>query len=304
MLFLQRDPEGYRDSVNLYAGFRWDTVNMRDPTGRSSHGSLKACLDDVASNYGGSASLQNRCQKLYGGGEQPGLLRRAWAWITGANNAAQSAAEEMVLAPVQRQRAISGRRIELAMTDAEAEQLARGVGGEAYRQTRDVALGGAAGKGIGIAAAPLTKINLLRRSGSLGADLDDADDYIAFAHGTSASFARAIARAGPNRKKSIANMTGSHEPGSFFTHLVGPPGDPGPGLQNAANWASGRYPGNSAVLIGRMKKSDFAELEARGLVRTRPVSPWSDEVKETIFKPGAFRFLRNKTTWQVLDIGK
>src|SRR5262245_61584715 len=33
-LFLQRDPSNYSDSVNLYAGFRHDPVNMRDPTGR------------------------------------------------------------------------------------------------------------------------------------------------------------------------------------------------------------------------------------------------------------------------------
>jgi hypothetical protein len=33
-LFLQRDPNGYEDSVNLYAGMRWDPVNLRDPTGR------------------------------------------------------------------------------------------------------------------------------------------------------------------------------------------------------------------------------------------------------------------------------
>ncbi len=32
-LFLQRDPNGYEDSVNLYAGMRWDPVNLRDPTG-------------------------------------------------------------------------------------------------------------------------------------------------------------------------------------------------------------------------------------------------------------------------------
>jgi hypothetical protein len=32
-LFLQRDPFGYEDSVNLYAGMKRETVNMRDPTG-------------------------------------------------------------------------------------------------------------------------------------------------------------------------------------------------------------------------------------------------------------------------------
>lgn len=35
-LFLQRDPEGYRDSVNLYAGFGNDPVNRIDPTGMDS----------------------------------------------------------------------------------------------------------------------------------------------------------------------------------------------------------------------------------------------------------------------------
>lgn len=33
-MFLQRDPEGYADSVNLYAGMAWDPINNRDPTGR------------------------------------------------------------------------------------------------------------------------------------------------------------------------------------------------------------------------------------------------------------------------------
>ena len=32
--FLQRDPSGYADSVNMYAGFAWDPVNLKDPTGR------------------------------------------------------------------------------------------------------------------------------------------------------------------------------------------------------------------------------------------------------------------------------
>ena len=32
--FLQPDPVGHADSVNLYAGMAWDPVNLRDPTGR------------------------------------------------------------------------------------------------------------------------------------------------------------------------------------------------------------------------------------------------------------------------------
>ena len=31
--FLQRDPSGYADSVNMYAGFANDPVNLKDPTG-------------------------------------------------------------------------------------------------------------------------------------------------------------------------------------------------------------------------------------------------------------------------------
>ena len=33
--FLQRDPSGYADSVNMYAGFAWDPVNLKDPSGRA-----------------------------------------------------------------------------------------------------------------------------------------------------------------------------------------------------------------------------------------------------------------------------
>ena len=36
--FLQRDPSGYADSVNMYAGFANDPVNLKDPTGRQTHG--------------------------------------------------------------------------------------------------------------------------------------------------------------------------------------------------------------------------------------------------------------------------
>jgi hypothetical protein len=32
--FLQRDPVAYQDALNLYAGYAWDPVNLRDPTGQ------------------------------------------------------------------------------------------------------------------------------------------------------------------------------------------------------------------------------------------------------------------------------
>jgi hypothetical protein len=43
-LFLQRDPNGYEDSVNLYAGMAWDPVNGRDPTGRQVPSPNNRCL--------------------------------------------------------------------------------------------------------------------------------------------------------------------------------------------------------------------------------------------------------------------
>ena len=46
-MFLQRDPNGYEDSVNLYAGFRWDPVNNRDPTGRLTKEEAKRALEGL-----------------------------------------------------------------------------------------------------------------------------------------------------------------------------------------------------------------------------------------------------------------
>ena len=56
-LFLQRDPHGYEDSVNLYAGFRWDPVNLRDPTGEAACGGL--CIAGVAVAVVGLAMIPN-----------------------------------------------------------------------------------------------------------------------------------------------------------------------------------------------------------------------------------------------------
>jgi RHS repeat-associated protein len=40
--FLQRDPVAYQDALNLYAGYAWDPVNLRDPTGEFVCGGLCA----------------------------------------------------------------------------------------------------------------------------------------------------------------------------------------------------------------------------------------------------------------------
>lgn len=55
-MFLQRDPNGYEDSVNLYAGMRWDPVNLRDPTGMGVN--LAAGGAGAVLGFGFSVALQ------------------------------------------------------------------------------------------------------------------------------------------------------------------------------------------------------------------------------------------------------
>ena len=53
--FLQRDPSGYADSVNMYAGFAWDPVNLKDPTGHevaTTTAMAGACLGGAAFGVG------------------------------------------------------------------------------------------------------------------------------------------------------------------------------------------------------------------------------------------------------------
>jgi len=59
---------------------------------------------------------------------------------------------------------------------------------------------------------------------------------ISFAHGTSLENARSMQQIGLNEAAARANSLGSHTPGAFFTHLLGPPEEPGPGLQMAYEW--------------------------------------------------------------------
>lgn len=58
--FLQRDPEGYVDSVNVYAAMANDPVNNRDPTGRDAENDreVAACL--------AAHETREYCQSVYG----------------------------------------------------------------------------------------------------------------------------------------------------------------------------------------------------------------------------------------------
>ncbi|MEQ9504531.1 MAG: RHS repeat-associated core domain-containing protein [Deltaproteobacteria bacterium] len=72
-MFLQRDPNGYEDSVNLYAGMRWDPVNLRDPTGRETK-EYQECVSDPHRDA-------DYCQQMFGDLE---AVPSAWDRVKGA----------------------------------------------------------------------------------------------------------------------------------------------------------------------------------------------------------------------------
>lgn len=93
--FLQRDPHGYEDSVNLYAGFAHDPINNRDPTGMGT----KEIAECLANKYGD----QEYCELVYGDTPETswwgrltsgGILARLWGAEEEAEEAIKAAAGE------------------------------------------------------------------------------------------------------------------------------------------------------------------------------------------------------------------
>lgn len=124
-----------------------------------------------------------------------------------------------------------------------------------------------------------------------------------FAHGTSPENAHNILRVGLNRAAALAASFGSHVPGAFFAHVLGPPAHPGPGLQMAYEWGK-RHSAMPVVLIGQLPERVFRELEASGLIVTQPV-PGAKEAyevpPETIFYPDAYPLVNQHVQWQIAD---
>ena len=60
-LFLQRDPVAYVDALNLYAGFGWDPVNNRDPTGEAAEQMQRQ--DDLALLQGRMSKEEYRARQ-------------------------------------------------------------------------------------------------------------------------------------------------------------------------------------------------------------------------------------------------
>jgi hypothetical protein len=126
---------------------------------------------------------------------------------------------------------------------------------------------------------------------------------ISFAHGTSLENARSMQQIGLNEAAARANSLGSHTPGAFFTHLLGPPEEPGPGLQMAYEWGL-RHSPMPVVLIGKLPEHIFQELEASGLIITQPVPGAKAEYQvplETVFYPASYPAVNQYVHWQIID---
>lgn len=126
---------------------------------------------------------------------------------------------------------------------------------------------------------------------------------MSFAHGTSLESAQDIQHKGLNRAAALAHSFGSHTPGAFFAHILGPPGYPGPGLQMAYEWGK-RHSDMPVVLIGQLPEPVFYSLVAAGLIVNQPVPGAPDAYQvpsETVFHIASYSMVNQYVHWQMLD---
>ena len=126
---------------------------------------------------------------------------------------------------------------------------------------------------------------------------------LSFAHGTSLENARSIQQIGLDRAAALAHSFGSHIPGAFFAHLLGPPSHPGPGMQMAYEWGK-RHSDMPVLLIGQLPEEVFHALEAAGLVATQPVPGVPDDYQvplETVFYDASYSVVNQHVQWQIVD---
>ncbi len=124
-----------------------------------------------------------------------------------------------------------------------------------------------------------------------------------FAHGTARTYAEDIAANGLNTGAARAASRGGrvNSPGSFFTHEIGPPDNPGPGLQPAYEWGL-RHSPRPVVLIATLPESVYLDVERQGLVRVeRFVGATDDDPLQTVFSPESFPTVNRQATWEVFD---
>ena len=133
----------------------------------------------------------------------------------------------------------------------------------------------------------------------------DADGMRSFAHGTSLAYAQEIVATGIDAEATTAASFGSNKisvPGSFHTHELGPPSNPGLGLEAAFLWAGNRFgKEQAAVVIINMPEEMYQDLEKSGLVRVESVPGFPGFPNQTVFLPDALSILNQfRGIWQIL----
>jgi hypothetical protein len=166
-MFLQRDPFGYEDSVNLYAGLKHDPINNRDPTGTNIVTS-KACFPIVG------------CFETCDGDDCPATLsERAEGWISEklsslwSTHAPQVAKDEVDIqsARLRKPGIENARELRSNLVRGAEEASAGEVGGRDHFALSNVEAEELAGNATKIAAvvvattivAPAIRINLINK---------------------------------------------------------------------------------------------------------------------------------------------
>ncbi|WP_410659208.1 SpvB/TcaC N-terminal domain-containing protein [Amycolatopsis sp. lyj-112] len=134
-----------------------------------------------------------------------------------------------------------------------------------------------------------------------GTSDDDDDDYVDFAHGATTESATDIMTNGLSKAKSLQNLVGSQDPGSFYTIRIDP-ADPMAALQTAASWGSRHKPGPWSVLVLSLPAHAVDSLEAAGLLRT-DYTPY-----QSVFKPESFPIIAallasGEARWSIYPAG-
>jgi hypothetical protein len=130
--------------------------------------------------------------------------------------------------------------------------------------------------------------------------------YRVFAHGTSPEYAENIVASGLNEIAAKAASRGgtANRPGGFHTYEIGPPENPGSGLQMAYEFGH-RHSSTPVVLIGCVPALVIDELRGQGQIRVEPTpdgNQYPDVPPQTVFLPATYARLNECVQWQIVHV--